>query len=273
MTKLQQARDSYNQAFELRQNGATFVLGFRNRFYEENAKISRNKGLNEEGRQIVKDEIRGVIGMEFMQAVHKRRSEYLGYLRSAVTAAESFINSAVKKPKAEKVAKFEADLRELKTELLLSPNAGRGLAKLSEFAGKLDDPYLAGVFREEYGTLASSIIGAPGSDSEVRAQLSTLFQRLKTSHDTDEVSEAREILEAAKASEANPSLFNVHSLGTTVQEMFGQEYQRHLNSSHEFFAKEAYVSFNPDSQSRQSRHEQSMRASNLGYALRIQIGE
>lgn len=269
MSRLNQAREALSKARDIQNAGTRTVLEFKQRFGEEVSKIARIKGLSEEGRHIVRDEIREVLGMEFMQKSHRDRIEFIGRLRDAVTFAESFIRTSVKKPDDGILTEFEASLRELKTQLFLSTSADRALAKIDEFIAKVNDPYLAGMLRDEFGGLATSVMGATGSNDQVRLKLSQTFERLKMEFDSEEVREARTILDAANAALADPTVYNRYAVEATVTDMFGRAVANNINTTDQFFAKEENAAYNPENQSPKAIQEQSQRAASLRYALRI----
>ncbi|MFD2615726.1 hypothetical protein, partial [Paenibacillus gansuensis] len=173
------------------------------------------------------------------QKTHTRKQEMLANIRKAIKEADAVVYAAATKPDATKLSRFEAELRDLKTQLMLTTSAQSGFAKLNGFIQRLDDPYLANLVREQYADIAMPIVSlAGGADSaKYRLQLSQAYDGLKSKFETDEVREAREILETAKSIEEDPKLYPPGIVQEAATIAFGREQSVFMNNTDAYFER------------------------------------
>lgn len=245
MSKLQSAKDNLQKARDLQYSGTRFMLEYRQQVQKATGEVERDNRLSMEGKREAKQEIRKQLGIDFLQKSHTRKQEYVSTLKKAVRDADAVVFAAIKKPDATKVQRFESELHDIKTQLLLTTNAERGYEKLTSFISRLNDPYLAGIVRENFSELSSSILTAPGADAKIRLQLSGTYDQLKRNFETDEVREARDIMELANAMAEDPHLYTSGIVHDSAVETFGAEYGRYIDKTDSFFAYEANSKLKP----------------------------
>ncbi|MFC5650911.1 hypothetical protein ACFPYJ_17685 [Paenibacillus solisilvae] len=240
MSKLQSAKGYFQKAREIQESGTKLMLEYRQQYVAASGEINSNKNLSEAGKFEAKKEVKRKLGVEFLQKSHTRKQEFLVNIKKAIRDADSVVYGTVKRPDDEKVRRFEADFRALKTELTFSPTAKRSFEKLTAFVDRIDDPYLAGIVRDQFGDITSGILAAP-EGVQLKLQLARMFEGLKTNHETDEIREAREILEVAKANEERPTLYTAGVVHETAVDIFGAEYGRFIDKTEVFFESNADV--------------------------------
>jgi hypothetical protein len=76
-------------------------------------------------------------------------------------------------------------------------------------------------------------------------QLSGAYDQLKRNFETDEVREARDIMELANAMAEDPHLYTSGIVHDSAVETFGAEYGRYIDKTEAFFSSEANSAFKP----------------------------
>lgn len=246
MSKLIQARKHMEKAREITHGSTEVYRLFHDKVREELDQINRNRDLSAEGRMKRKRELTEKKAVEFLQQSHTQKQRYLAEVKKARRLADEVVYSAVKKPDQTMLDRFEADLRSLKTELMFVPNQRTAYEKLADFVRKIDDPYLAGRVRDEYAEISEKIMGAPGDigaqlggdggavSLPIKHVLGDLYGRLKSDYESEEVREARQVLEAAEAHLADPRVY-IPLVERTATELLGREYGSYINSTDKFF--------------------------------------
>lgn len=248
MSKAKQARQHLITAHEIAHSSSTYILQLKQKLTEELVKIGHDPRLTAVGKQEEVAAIKKKFGIEFLQGSHTRKQKYLAEVRKAYKLADEAVYATVKKPDATKLERFESELRSLKTELLFAPNQRTAYEKLTEFVRKIDDPYLAGRVRDEYAEISEKIMSAPGEGSvrregdggavplPIKHVLGELYGRLKSDYESDEVREARQILEAARAMEEDPKIYASPIVRDAVTQSLGTEYARYMDDTYAYFA-------------------------------------
>lgn len=154
----QKAKDSIQKAHELKHDNTRFYREFQDKVRTEINAIAGDSDLSADGRYNRTTAAKKKHGTDLMKQAHVRRLQYLAHLKDAKTHAEAEIYAKIKKPDATTLERFEASLRKVKTELLLSMNAKTAAAKLTEFITQVSDPYCASILHEQFADLAGPII-------------------------------------------------------------------------------------------------------------------
>lgn len=236
MSKLQSAKGYIQKARDIQSNGAKFMLDYKQKHTAAVGEIESNRHLSEEGRRAAKDDVRKKLGVEFLQKSHTLKQEYLANLRKAAAAADAVVFAAVKKPDDESLRRFQADLRALKTGVMLSPNADRSYERLAAFVADINDAYLANIVRDEFSDIAAGIVSS-AEGARLKPQLARMFDGLKSNHESDEIVEARGILEAAKEAEARPQLYTGGIVSDAAISTFGREYGAFIDNTDAYFER------------------------------------
>ncbi|WP_170880200.1 hypothetical protein [Paenibacillus odorifer] len=171
-----------------------------------------------------------------MKQVYTRRQEYLAHLKDAKTHAEAEIYAKIKKPDATTLERFEASLRKVKTELLLSMNAKTAASKLTEFITQVSDPYCASILHEQFADLAGPIIAQtpPSENAKTRHELAQTFEGLTMKFESEDVRAARDTLGSIE--EMEKSKFFMDLVSEAAADTLGREYSNYLNATDAYFA-------------------------------------
>ncbi|MCM3272959.1 hypothetical protein [Paenibacillus elgii] len=236
MSKIVKAREYFEKARAISGGTDRFMLEAKKKLTAEISAIDMDQRLSEAGKREATAETRKKHAIEFLQKSHTMKQEYVTNLKKAVKEADTVIYAAVPKPDATKLQRFEAELREFKTQLMLTPRADRGYAMLTQFIGRLDDPYMAGIVREQFADLAQPILSAAGGDADrYRLRMAQSYEKLKSDFEAPEVKEARQIFESAQAMVENPRIYSVGIVSDAATEAFGREYGQYINNTDRFF--------------------------------------
>ncbi len=230
MSKIEQARQHMEKVHGIRSGTASFLLHTKSAVVPQVTAASTDPNLSSEGRYQKAQEIRDRYGFDFLQRAHKRKQAFIYHARKASEFADAVIYEQLPKPDEEKLRRFEGDLRDIKTEIRLAANPQRAIQKLNEFVAKLDDPYIADQVRNEFSDFITMI----GTGDAEKRELSAIYQGLTQRFETDEIREARSILEAAKAAE-NTDLFFGY-IADAVVEILGDT-GKFANQTDQFFAE------------------------------------
>lgn len=230
MTKIEQARHHIEKVRGIRNGTATFLLQTKYAVSPQVAAASTDPNLSRHGRYLKAREIQDRYGLDFLQRAHKRKQAYLHHARKAYEFADAAIYEELPRPDDEKLRRFEMELRNVKTEIRLAANPQRAIQKLKEFVEKLDDAYTANLVRNDF----SEFITLIGAGNAEKRELSGIYEELSQRFETDEVREARAILEAAKAAEYT-DLF-VGYIADAAVEILG-ETGKFVNQTEQFFGE------------------------------------
>lgn len=237
---LAKARESLLKAHELKNDNTRFYREFNDKVRAEISAIRDDRYLSEDGRAQKIAEVRERRGKELLRLAHARRQEFRAHLADAQKHAEAVIYAKIPKPSEEKIERFTESLRKLKTELMLSGRAESAAAKLTQFIGELDDPYLAHKVSIEYADLAGSIlaIADPSNVGKLRMDLSRQYDGLSGKYEDPDANAARDALETA--TEMDKSSFFIGLVHDSVRETLGTRYSSFINSTDTYFEQ------NPD---------------------------
>ncbi|MED1917506.1 hypothetical protein P4V64_19470 [Bacillus thuringiensis] len=228
MSKIEQARHHMGKAQSIRGGTATFLLQTKDAVTPQVSAASTDPNLSTEGRFQKAQEIRDRYGLDFLQRAYRRKQAFLHHSRKAYEFADAVIYEELTKPDDEKLRRFEGELRNIKTEIRLAANPQRAVQKLKEFVEKLDDSYIANMVRNDF----SEFITLIGSGDAEKRDLSSIYRNLTQQFETEEIREARDIMEAAKAAET-ANLF-VGFIAQAAQDVLG-DVGKLVNQPEKFF--------------------------------------
>lgn len=231
----QKAQESIVRAHELRHDNTRFYREFNDKVRGEISAVRSDRNLSAEGQAAKVSEIKEKRGKELLQEIYKRRHEFRQHLAEAKKHAESVIYAKISKPDATKLERFEEVFRVLKTEVMLAVNSKTAAAKLTQFIGGIDDPYLAHKVSEQFGELSGSILAitAPEEAMKMRHELSQHFSGLTAKYESPDATAARDTLETASA--MDQSAFFIDPVRQSVNETLGVRYGSFINNTDDYF--------------------------------------
>jgi hypothetical protein len=235
MTKAAKAREYLQKAYDIQHASTSVMLKHKQKLTAELSAIGANNHLSGDGKTAAKAEAKRKHATELLKEAHTNRQAMRANLQKAIREADAAIYAGVPKPDATTLSRFEARLRDIKTELMLTTRATAAYDKLKSFVDGVSDPYLAGLVRDQFGDISGTILASAGPDAaKLKLQLSQTFEHLKSGYESDDVKIAREVLETAKAFDERGRYFGIleeQAGGGT----FGVEYNRYWNDTESFF--------------------------------------
>jgi hypothetical protein len=236
-------RKHMEKAQEIKNGSAKFLheLNFETRTLVNKTKTDMM--LSAEGRQVKSKEVRAKKGVEFMQALHVRKNEYIGHLKKAQQAAMEILKTPIEKASNEEIHDFEKALKNLKTTIMLSTNPKTSEAKLNEFVSGIKHPYLASLLRDQFPSVVGDIIASAGSESQqYKMRLFDVYESLEKDFLTDEHREAQGIVQFTDSEIAGNRLFmglapdGMPSLHMqSVIETFGNNIAKYIDNTDQYF--------------------------------------
>jgi hypothetical protein len=240
------AKEYMQKAHDVVNGSSKSILDFKKLYAEEEARINNDKRLSPEGKQAAIADLKAQFGVALVCTAHTRKQEFVSHLTRAAKLADTIVYAKPKQPNAVKLERFEDEFKRLRTELQIAPRADFAYRKLTEFVSKIDDAYIASLVSDRFGDVATSIISAPGSDASMRNQLTRTFGELQSKFETDELREARTIMESATAMAEQPRLYSGEIIAGAVNTLAGAEYMRYLDDTEAFFQIEGNESHRPE---------------------------
>lgn len=257
MSKLQQAKDYMDKSREMLRGSTRFFLDFQQQARADKRVIEQDPDLNGDAKLRRKADISAKRGVEFLQKAHTRKQEYLTNVQKARKIADELVYASIKKPDQTKIDRFEASLRTFKTELMFVADQRHAYDKLNEFTRKIDDPYLANMFREQFGEISAHVLSTNGDNQllvegpggggdkavlPLKTLLGRMYSRLQDDFESPEVKEARQLLEEATDCIKNPRLFDlagdapdISRVRRSAADEFGLIYGQFINDTDTFF--------------------------------------
>jgi len=239
MSKIKQIRGLLDKARELQQVSTGDYRAFQDRYYQERNKITENHDYSPEGKTKLRQSLKKRTTIELLQVSREYRQLYDGYLKDARKQALDLIYAKTPKVDAEVLERFSRDYRELKTAVMLS-NPKKGKEMLEEFLGKINEPGLVEIVKEEFAEVIQPILsGVDGMDAEkYRRELIKTFDDLKVRSMDPEALDAMRVVEYADAA-LKSKFFNL-AVENAVGENIGADAKQYLHSPDKYFA------INPD---------------------------
>ena len=190
------------------------ATGLKGVYTEGIQKIKSNKDLSDHGRYKAREALQKDLRKQTLQEAAKVKADYLAVVKEARQLAYDMQVKEHEKPSdAVQVALYERSLADLKTAVMLGANAERSIEAITAFVSKYgDDPYYADQIKQQYSTLAGSVLGIEATQSN-RTALAHVLERIETKATTPERDAASQIIEAFEGAETR----NLFLTGTAVQ--------------------------------------------------------
>lgn len=231
MSKIEKARQQIAKVHEIRSGSASFLLQTKTAITKQLSVIQSDRSLSAEGRRDKEQEIRDQFGIDFLQRAHRRKQAYQLAARKAYELADAVLYEQLPKPDDRKLLRFEIELRDMKVKVQLAANPERAAQVISEFVTGIDDPYFANMVREQFGDIIETV---GGGDETIKAKMRRIYSDLTDRFETDEMKEARGIMESAKAAEHTALYTGI--IENAALEVLG-DLGQYVNRTDEFFEK------------------------------------
>ncbi|HET7579769.1 MAG TPA: hypothetical protein VFK33_10845 [Bacillales bacterium] len=233
------AKEYLQKAREISGNTAKEYREWAEKVQAEISKANVDTDLSSQGREKKVAELKQKYGVELMQSAHRAKDQYQTWLKRAQREADKVANAKPKKPDAAKVERFSDGFKRLKTELMLATRPESAEQKLRDFVASIDEPYFANEVADQFAELVPHVTNIAGNDANrYRLKLAGMYEDLQRNHVSDDVKEAREVLEASNHALGNPKIF-APLVEENVSEMLGGEYGRQVNEPETFFESNA----------------------------------
>jgi hypothetical protein len=202
-------KEYVQKAIEIRDTSSAWYRQRAEQIRSEISQAKLDRDLSAEGRLKKVAQIRQQRGDELLREVKALRDEYVQALQQAKVEAEKTLKSAVKKPSDEKITDFQRQFKRFKTELMLTNRFDTIEKKLNDFLSQqVDEPYFAQLLADEFPEIISQSLAVADEPAKARMKLADIFDRLNNDFLPEEAKEARNALEFANASLANPKIFS-----------------------------------------------------------------
>jgi hypothetical protein len=232
---IENARKYLNQAREIKSTSASKYRELHKQVQSELGKIQLDRDLTNEAKLRKATEHRKARTFDVMGQAHLMRQEYDAQMQKAQKIADQVFHAPKPQPSEELLGRFTRSFNTLKTELMLSTNPKAAVEKLELFIRGIDDPYMADIVRNEFSSIAATVVNGAGTDTtRYKLELSKMFEALESNFETPEVKVAREILEEVEAS-SHRRLFPL-AVEEAAKEMFGHDGD-FINNTGGFYTK------------------------------------
>jgi len=229
MTNLQTIKDKIEQAHDFKQAATGVYRKWQDGYRAEVKKISDNRNLTDVGKLKLKESLSERKTVEPMQLSKKQQAEYRAILDVAYKEASKVANTkpaAVDPVKAEQFAKTFGEVRT--SILLASPD--KAIKILQEFIDATEEAGLVDRIRSEFAAVVAPIIAQ--ANQVQKDSLTDMFQQTRIKAKGEEVIEAEQLMETAKAM-SDSKFFGLHVIDS-VKEVH-LEAQKYLNNPTAFF--------------------------------------
>jgi hypothetical protein len=215
-------KQNIEKANEIRFSTTRKYREHKDKLRAEILRTHSNTMLSAEGKIEEKQRQREIAARELIQLTASTKAEYLKELDTAKKVARKILDAGLKAPDAETLSKFERSLADVKTAVMLSPNAVSAQQKLQAFVSGINDAYLADLTARAYPDLLSSITSKGSVTPEAISGLRELHTELNDRFKTEEQIEAAEIFASAEAMEKSDIY------GLAVMDDVKNTYGRHV---------------------------------------------
>ena len=242
------ARETLQKAISLKKNSLNWYINLQNAVRDEIKQIEQNNDYTISAKRRMIDELKQKRGIEIMQLIGKRKQAYLWLLNKAKKQAEDTIYAKIKKPSDEQVERFNVDVKHVKTKLLLAKTGDEVKNILKSFIEKIeaageDRAYFATEFANQFAEIVPTVLNVDSSN-EMKHELDKMYDHLYYDLQTDDVKEAREVLDTVAELLKKPTIFAVGPLlEQNTNELFGARFTRHINEPEEFFEQQGYTEY------------------------------
>lgn len=189
--RFERMMEAYNTVDAVASAITPMVKQLKENVSKELAEVNSDRMLSEEGRRIKRDQIKEKYGKKFLEDAKYLRKKYDENVVQAQAIAAVILNETPKKPYEAEVQTFERKYKDLKTRLMLQPNAEKAAEMLKNFAREQDDPYFFYKIKDDF----PSLIGAINSDDvKVKETLKSVYDYVSDKSMTDEQKKSRKNL-------------------------------------------------------------------------------
>lgn len=219
-------RKYLDEAHGVTSRATAHYLELVKKFKAEESEIRRDPRWTADGQEYYLKGIKKDYEEDVVRMSKELKGEYLSWIDKAKKEAEKVLSSPVKQADEQKLAKYSQSVNELKAKVMLALRPESSAKLVTDFVSEIDDPYIAAQFRQEFSTVIGSVI--PGAKPEVKQQLAAAFDKLESDYITDEVKEARDVLEMAESMEKG-TIFN-YSVLDNAKDTFGAQFVPFINN-------------------------------------------
>ena len=242
------ALETMRKAVALKKNSIKWYTELQSAVRDEIKQIEQNNDYTISAKSRMINELKEKRGIEIMQQIAKRKQAYLRLLNQAKKQAEDTIYAKIKKPSDEQVERFNVDVKHVKTKLLLAKTGDEVKNILKSFIEKIeaageDRAYFATEFANQFDEIITTALNIDSSD-KMKHELKQMYERLYYELQTDDVKEAREVLDTVNELLKKPTLFVVGPLiEQNTNYLFGKLFTQYINEPEEFFNQPGYTEY------------------------------
>lgn len=242
------ALETMRKAVTLKKNSIKWYTELQSAVRAEIKQIEQNNDYTISAKSRMIGELKQKRGIEIMQLIGKRKQAYLWLLNKAKKQAEDVIYDKLKKPSEEKIERFNTDLKHVKTKLMLAKTGDEVKNILKSFIEKIemsgnDRAYFATEFANQFDEIITTALNIDSSD-KMKHELKQMYERLYYELQTDEIKEAREVLDTVNELLKKPTLFVVGPLiEQNTNYLFGKLFTHYINEPEEFFNQPGYTEY------------------------------
>lgn len=181
-------------------NPTTIALEVKTAFADDTRKLKDSedyKDMGTAGRMKKEEQLREKYRKQLFELLAEQKAEYKKLADEAKTLAKTALTTPNPiTADALTVKLFEQELQSLQTSTLLGMNANANIQALDAFISKHgDDPYFAGVIRDNFAQFSQNILSIEGSPKN-RQALAKAFERVELKAASEEQVLAKETLQA-----------------------------------------------------------------------------
>lgn len=194
-------RESIEKARELTSNTTRQYRELKDILRSDIVKVETDKLLSTEGKMQEKTKVRAAFAKDIVRLSAEIKKAYKDELTTAKTKAEKILTAGLKVPDENTVKRYERNLADIKSEVILSTDAKSAQAKLEKFISGINDAYLADMVARSFPDILSNITAKGNVEAEVIGGLRSLHVELSERFKTEEQIEAAQVYETASQME------------------------------------------------------------------------
>lgn len=222
-----------DSASELKQGSVSTYRQFRDDYVKGIDRIDKAVGTSGDAAKM-KEVWKGQNRRKLFQTLNANQQDFTNKALKAKLLAEDMVSQKITAPAKNLADKFEASMANLKTRLLLAPNAQSGKEILSSFLQGTTDAWEASRIRDEFNVLVAPIIQSAGSQAaHFKVELASVYDQVSQKSLTDTQREAAELVEIAD-SMVNSTMYGL-AIVDSVSELFGPREATMVNQMDQYF--------------------------------------
>jgi hypothetical protein len=227
-------KEHISKAHEI-MNGATAQYReLAEKLSQAEQQIRQDKTLSAHGQRLKVQELKKQHSRQIMEFAKKTKDEFQIEVIRAKGKAERLLDNPHKKPSDATIQKYERGLKDLKTRVMLALRPEKAAELVKEFAEGINDPYIAGQFREHFSDVITPIIQQVRP--EAKSDLIKLYDKLDSEFKTEEQREAQQIMEQADAM-FSAKIFKP-AVTDHIKGSYGSRYADYVNQPDMYFTLE-----------------------------------